>query len=197
MDLPDSYKLAAKKMHAAADAWLKDHSFDALRFYDLEGRARREGRYGTEGFGFMLCQVIDAWAGNEITRAFLLTLDRAADGEGTYLMARTIVSNMRDAAKLMEGSAPMTPGGDWHCIACPELIAACVTTEGTPMKPYPGAIFVCAGCAALQKVAAEGNRFVELPGAEFRALTPRMRKHILTTQKRILDFLDKKQKAMN
>jgi hypothetical protein len=188
----DGYERCVEAMQHAARAWMAAHPFAELSFLPFEHDVAREAGKKVEPHERVaviaaLPDVIDRWAGNADTKAFLLAMEEASHGEATYLQARAIVDLAQQAA--IERSQGRMPEGHWACVSCHQETTGYTMLDGKKPAPAAGDLNVCGFCGALQQVGADGARFEALPARELNALPKPVRKRLLALRNAIQEQL--------
>jgi hypothetical protein len=185
-ELPEGYVRCVEAMQLAARNWLAQHPFAELRFTDFEAQMAREaGRPGERvAVVAVLSDTIDRWADNADTRDFLRAIDRATDGEATFMMAKALVDDA--ISRRLERASGQLPEGDWRCTGCSEVLDGFTSIDGKPKTPGAGSLSVCSTCGALQQVAATGTGYEPLTTAELNKLPKSMRMQLLKLRDGIL-----------
>lgn len=182
----EGYQQTLDAMTAAAQQWMREHPFAGpFRFTDFEKEMAREAGHPTKRVAIIapLAAVIDRWAANADTRSFLEALVEASKGEATFLQASLLIDSAF-ASALMRGSGRL-PEGSWNCTGCGAKQDGFTNLDGHPERPGPGAISVCGGCGAIQRVTADGAGYEPLSSKAFGQLPKSLRKTLLAIKARV------------
>ncbi len=192
----ERYEACAQAMRAAAVAYARAHPFATYRFrwWEFErDMAARAGRVLQPGESCAIVAALPdcyAVADSADARALLEAMEEASGGQGTYMQAKAIVM-MQVEAQIERVTKQITAPGDWRCISCAQLL------DGyTPLDledkgaPGAGAMTVCSGCGALQRVRASADGYEPLPVRDLNRLPKSVRVQLLHLRNNILHRLE-------
>jgi hypothetical protein len=189
---PEGYTRCVEAMQRAAAAWVKRHPFAELRFHNFAADLAREaGKPGQKvAVIAALPDVIERWAANADTRAFLQALDDASGGEATFLQAKAIIDAALEAS-IARAQGQLPKEGSWLCPTCSALSDAFTNADGKAKAPGPGALMVCWQCGGFSVVNDAANGYEALSTQEFNALPKVARMQLRKLQSTVRQRLER------
>ncbi len=186
MNTAESYIECARIMVKAAQQWLREHPFaEPLRFTDFENSitsaVHLEGK--SVAIAVSLDTVVDLWAANADTRAFLQAMVEATNGEATFMQAKAVVEIIVE--RTLRKASGKLADGDWRCVECGKQNNGFTNLDGNAAPPGPGDISACGYCGAIQQVNDAGNAYKPLSAREFNQLPKETRKLLLSFKNKL------------